>query len=82
MSEAPILYVKQGCPWCIEAEGYLKGQGISYQRKEVRSDPAAMQEMVKISGQSKAPTMKWGKDVLADFGVEELVPFLEKRGRA
>lgn len=79
MKEKPILYVKQGCPWCIEAEAYLKGQGISYHRKEVRSDPSAMQEMVKVSGQSKAPTMKLGADVLADFGVEELIPFLKQR---
>lgn len=80
MKEKPILYVKQGCPWCIEAEEYLKGKNIAFDRKEVRSNPAAMNEMVKLSGQSKAPTMKLGNDVLADFGVDELVPFLEKKG--
>ncbi|MBD5780255.1 glutaredoxin family protein [Pelagicoccus sp. NFK12] len=80
MKEKPIVYVKSGCPWCIEAEAYLKKKGIEYTVKEVRSDPAAMAEMVEISGQSKAPTMKLGGAVLADFGVEELVPFLAEQG--
>lgn len=36
-----------------------------------------MAEMVALSGQSKAPTLDWDGEVLADFGVDELVPFLE-----
>ncbi len=82
MKEKAIVYVKAGCPWCIEAEAYLKKQGIEYTAKEVRSDPAAMAEMVELSGQTKAPTMKLGDAVLADFGVDELIPFLAKRGIA
>lgn len=39
-----------------------------------------MKEMVALSGQTKAPTMKLGSAVLADFGVDELVPFLAKHG--
>ncbi|EDY85109.1 Glutaredoxin [Verrucomicrobiia bacterium DG1235] len=80
MKEEAIVYVKAGCPWCIEVEDYLGKKKIPYTRREVRSDPAAMQEMVKLSGQTKAPTMKLGSAVLADFGVEELVPFLAKQG--
>lgn len=80
MSVKPILYVKQGCPWCDEAEAFLRKQNIAYERKEVRSDRAAMSEMVALSGQTKAPTMKFGADVLADFGVDELKPFLKARG--
>lgn len=81
MSEKPILYVKAGCPWCIDAESYLKRKKIPYLKKEVRGDAAAMREMEELSGQSKAPTLTLGGDVLADFGVEELIPFLKKRGR-
>jgi glutaredoxin 3 len=43
----------------------------------VSGDREAMEEMVKLSGQTKAPTLDWDEEVLADFGVEELVPFLE-----
>lgn len=41
-----------------------------------------MKEMVELSGQSRAPTMNWHGEVLADFGVEELIPFSEKQGMA
>ncbi len=78
MNEKATLYVKAGCPWCIEAEDYLRQNQIPYDRKEVRSDAAAMEEMVALSGQTKAPTMKLGDAVLADFGVDELIPFLAK----
>ncbi|MDQ8202998.1 glutaredoxin family protein [Pelagicoccus sp. SDUM812003] len=80
MKENAILYVKSGCPWCIDAESFLKRNKIPYTRREVLSDAAAMKEMVELSGQRKAPTMKLGNDVLADFGVDELIPFLKKRG--
>ena len=40
----------------------------------------AMEEMRELSGQTKAPTMDWNGDVLADFGVDELIPFLKKHG--
>ena len=46
----------------------------------VSGNREAMAEMVSLSGQSKAPTLDWHGDVLADFGVEELIPFLKKRG--
>ena len=78
MNNKATLYVKAGCPWCIEAEDYLKQNQIPYDRKEVRSDAAAMEEMVALSGQTKAPTMKLGDAVLADFGVDELIPFLAR----
>ena len=46
----PVLYVKNGCPWCVEAETHLKQEGVDYDRKEVRSDPVAMEEMIKLFG--------------------------------
>ena len=80
MSETrPLLYIKSGCPWCAAAEDYLHKHDIAYDRVDVRSDPATFAEMELLSGQTKAPTMRWGKDILADFGVEELEPFLRER---
>lgn len=76
----PILYIKPGCPWCDEVIDFLKKRGIAYQTVIVSGNPAAMKEMVDLSGQSKAPTMDWHGEVLADFGVDELIPFLKKRG--
>lgn len=76
----PILYVKRGCPWCDEVIHYLKKQNIEVQTFNVSSDREAMQEMVALSGQTKAPTLDWHGKVLADFGVDELVPFLKQNG--
>jgi glutaredoxin len=73
----PKLYVKTGCPWCDEVIDYLDEHKIAYQAIVVSGNRAAMQEMVDLSGQSKAPTMDWDGEVLTDFGVDELVPFLK-----
>lgn len=79
MSDLPILYIKPGCPWCDDVVDFLKKKKVAVKTMVVSGNPAAMKEMVDLSGQSKAPTMDWHGEVLADFGVEELVPFLEER---
>ena len=76
----PILYIKRGCPWCVDAEAFLKRHGIDYETVVVSGDAEAMAAMKELSGQTKAPTMDWDGEVLADFGVEELEPFLRERG--
>jgi glutaredoxin 3 len=81
MSEVkPRLFVKAGCPWCAEAKESLHRLGIDHEEIIVTSDPGAMEEMVNLSGQSKAPTMDWNGHILADFGNEELFPFLKEKG--
>jgi len=77
------VFVKPGCPWCVEATRWLKSQGYGFEEVDVRADPAALDEMFRLSGQTKAPTLVTdGGLVLADFGVDELIPFLEKNGIA
>lgn len=76
----PILYIKPGCPWCDEVIEYLDKKKIEVETVVVSGNREAMQEMIDLSGQSKAPTMDWDGDVLADFGVDELIPFLKKKG--
>ncbi len=73
------LFVKPGCPWCREAEDYLTARGYGYERFDVIADPSLFAEMRELSGQTKAPTLAVGADrelVLADFGTDELEPFL------
>ncbi len=74
---ATILYVKQGCPWCIAAEEELQKLGVKYERREVRSNPAYFEEMKKLSGQTKAPVLQMNDRILADFGPEQLPGFLK-----
>jgi glutaredoxin 3 len=76
----PVLYIKPGCPWCVDVVDFLARKRIEVETIVVSGNPTAMREMIALSGQSKAPTMDWHGDVLADFGVDELIPFLQKRG--
>lgn len=76
----PVLYLKSGCPWCVDVVEYLSRKKIEVEKVIVSGNREAMQEMIALSGQSKAPTMNWHGTVLADFGVEELIPFLRKQG--
>jgi len=78
----PILYIKRGCPWCDDVVAYLAKHKIEVRTLVVSTDRDAMREMVELSGQTKAPTMDWHGHLLADFGVEELIPFLKKHGDA
>lgn len=80
LDSLPILYVKTGCPWCTEAITFLTEHGISYREQNVTKDSHAKAEMERKSGQTKAPTLDWNGKILADFGVEELIPFLRDRG--
>jgi glutaredoxin 3 len=75
----PFLYLKSGCPWCAEVEEYLQEHDIAYDKVDVRVDGAAMEEMKQLSGQAKAPTMRWDEEILADFGAEELDVFLRAK---
>ena len=72
------VYIKPGCPWCIDVEAYLKQNGYEYERIDVTADREAFARMREIFGQTSAPSMTVEDLKLADFGVEELVPFLKQ----
>jgi glutaredoxin len=72
----PILYIKPGCPWCHEVSAFLGEHGIGHRELDVTADSAAFAEMRRKSGQTSVPTLDWNGHILADFGIEELVPFL------
>jgi glutaredoxin 3 len=67
----PILYIKQGCPWCADALQYFSEVGLELELIDVRTDPSRMPELEEISGQTKTPTLKNGDFVVADFDVDE-----------
>lgn len=75
----PTLYVKTGCPWCHEVVEFMDSHGVSYRQQDVGENPEALKDMQAKSGQDRAPTLDWNGTILADFGVDELVPFLRKQ---
>ena len=73
-----LVYVKPGCPWCVDVIHYLEREGFRFETVDVIADREAFAEMRRISGQTSAPTMTAGELMLADFGVDELVDFLNE----
>lgn len=70
--DKPKLYVKMGCPWCIDALDYFKKKAIELEIIDVRSEPDRMSELLEISGQAMTPTLKHGDFLVADFDLDEL----------
>ena len=59
------IYIKPGCPWCIDVEAYLKKNGYEYERINVIADRAAFKRMGEIFGTTSAPSMTVGDLKLA-----------------
>ena len=74
----PILYIKQGCPWCVEALAYFEEKQLDLNVVDVRTDPSKMKDLLEVSGQSKTPTLKNGDFVVADFDLEEFEEVLSQ----
>ena len=71
------VYIKPGCPWCVEAVDWLTLRGYAFEELNVFGDPKDFDRMRQISGQSRAPTLETEDGtVLADFDVKQLEKFL------
>ena len=74
----PKLFVKNGCPWCIDALAYCRNKSVDIEIIDVRSDPSKMPELIEVSGQSKTPTLQNGEFVVADFDIDEFEDAMSK----
>ncbi|MDA8908839.1 MAG: glutaredoxin domain-containing protein [Verrucomicrobiales bacterium] len=74
------VYLKPGCPWCVDAVAYLEREGFSYEGIDVIADRTQYAEMQRLSGQSCAPTLTYGELILPDFDVDEMKAFFEDHG--
>ena len=72
------LFIKPYCGWCHQAIEWLDGHGVKYETLDVIADAEAYDEMVELSGQTKAPVIDVDGEVLADFGPEDLEAFWNK----
>jgi glutaredoxin-like YruB-family protein len=70
------LYTRGLCGWCIDAKKYLKEHGIPFEEIDVGQNPAAYEEMKRVSGQSYVPTIVVDSHVLANFDTVQLENFL------
>lgn len=75
-----IIYTKTGCPWCIQAIKYLKDKKLSFEERNVSSSLEFFNEMVKKSGQTKAPTLDIDGYILADSDSDQINKYLKGKG--
>jgi glutaredoxin 3 len=74
------LFIKPGCPWCSEAVEWLDARGITYETLDVTGDREAREEMLELTGQTKAPCIDVDGEILADFGADELEEWWAEKG--
>jgi glutaredoxin len=67
----PILYIKQGCPWCVDALEYFKQINLKLEVVDVIQNPSKMKDLMECSGQNKTPTLSNNGFVVKDFDLEE-----------
>jgi glutaredoxin len=72
------LFIKRYCPWCHEASAWLQRHGIAHEVLDVHADERAYDEMVRLSGQTRAPVIEVDGKVLADFGAAEIARWWPK----
>ncbi len=71
MEIKPVLYIKEGCPWCSEALSFFGDLGIKLELKDVHQNIQDMHRLIEVSGQSLTPTFVYGDFVVADFSIDE-----------
>ena len=74
------LFIKPYCPWCHQAEAWLKDRGLSYEVLDVISHPEYRAQMYALSGQTLAPVIEVDGRVLADFDTGQLERWWRQQG--
>ena len=72
------LFTRSLCGWCLDAKEYLQARGLAFEEVDVGKDPAAKEEMIRLSGQRYVPTIVVDGKVLANFDADQLAKFLDK----
>lgn len=75
-----ITYVKTGCRWCMGVTKFLKEKGIAHEEKNVTDSKGNFDEMIRVSGQTKAPVVMIDEEVLADTDAESVERYLREKG--
>ncbi|HDN51349.1 MAG TPA: hypothetical protein ENG06_06220, partial [Thermoplasmatales archaeon] len=73
-----IIYTSTGCPYCTKAKAYLRGKGISFKEINVSENPAAIQEMIRKSGQTGTPVMDIKGNIIVGYDIARIEAALRK----
>lgn len=60
------VYTSSTCPYCVMAKEYLAEKGLEYEEKNVQTDKAARQELMKM-GYTGVPVVVIGDEKIVGF---------------
>jgi glutaredoxin-like YruB-family protein len=66
------IYTTPTCVYCKKAKAFFKEHNIVYSEKDVANDPAAVDEMVKKSGQMGVPVIDVDGSIIVGFDEQAL----------
>jgi len=73
-----IIYTSTGCPYCAKAKAYLRSKGVSFKEINVSENPAAIQEMIRKSGQTGTPVIDIRGNIIVGYDVARIEAALRK----
>ena len=71
------IYSTPTCPYCKMAKQYLSTKGIPYRDFDVSTNQAALEEMVKLSGQMGVPVIVINDQIIVGFDKTRIDSLLE-----
>lgn len=75
-----IIYTKTNCGWCAEVLDLLLERDIFFEERNVSENREFMEEMIKKSNQTFAPTLDIDGEILADTDANAIAQYLKEKG--
>jgi glutaredoxin len=75
-----VLYSQPGCPSCAAAKEFLSSRGLSYEEKNIRTDPEALRVLTEELHSKAAPTLVVGEKIIVGFDPERYEAALANSG--
>ncbi|MBS3054249.1 MAG: glutathione S-transferase N-terminal domain-containing protein [Candidatus Aenigmarchaeota archaeon] len=72
-----LIYTTPACHFCKEAKAFFDQNGVQYREINVREDAAAMDAMIKKSGQRGVPVIDVDGEIIVGFDRPALVEALD-----
>lgn len=71
-----VAYLKPTCGWSQGVRAVLRKYDLPFEDRDIKTDPAQREEMVRKSGQNLSPCVDIDGHMLADISGEEVESYL------
>lgn len=72
-----IVYSTPTCPYCRQAEAYLREHGFEFKEINVAADSLAAEEMIRKTGQMGVPVIEVDGEIIVGFDRTKLAELLK-----